>query len=127
MLSDLEAAVAKLSEHITAQDLADFLIDVGVKGVRDEGTCCPVARWLRQELQVPYARVDIEDITIADEIGNEYTVSTPAVVGRFTTLFDLHDEFDNLADLDGPTDEELATIAAELAVEEQDLRATQFV
>lgn len=127
MLSDLSAVVAKLGTHLTAAELADFLVDRGVRGVREEGTCCPVARYLRTELQVPYVRVDIEDINVVDDVGNEYCIPTPGVVGRFTTLFDLHEEFGDLEDLDGPTDEELATIAAEMAVEEQDISVTHFV
>lgn len=127
MLADIEAAVAQLNTMKTAPEIATFFVDAGIKGVKDQGTCCPVGRWLRRELSVPYVRVDIEDINVIDDQGNSYTVATPGPVGRFITMFDLYEEFPDLEDEDGPTDEELHTIALEDEVSEQDLREHLYV
>lgn len=124
MLTDINKVISTLPK--TAAGIAALMAKRKITGVRGEETCCPISRYLRKRLKVPYVKVDIEEITIEDAQGNLYEVATPEAVGRFTTLFDDW-EYPDLEDLDGPTDEELATIAGELDCGVQDLTKTILV
>lgn len=86
--------------------MAMMLLDKGIRGVPSSRCACPIARWLREELDVPYAEVDHDQILIADHIGNEYRTVTPTVVHAFMERFD-NFPYADLIDVKGLTDEEL--------------------
>lgn len=88
-------------------DLAAFLVSEGVSGVRGLSYCCPVARYLRKELTIPYIDVDASDVEIYDDQGNRYRINTPLEVSVFLTTFDLDNtSWPELVDPEGPTHEE---------------------
>lgn len=90
----------------SAPAIAQFLIDRGVRGVRDQEHCCPLSRWIRTELEVPYVESDCGVITAWDEKGNVYSVTTPFPAMRFIVEFDSEDKYPELEDDAGETDEE---------------------
>lgn len=100
------AALALQRLPATAGGVADFLADRGITGVRDVGCACPLARWLRAELAVPFVSVDIDSVTVIDDQGN--AAGLPAVPGvtAFVVAFDHDKAFPGLEDPDGTTDEE---------------------
>lgn len=98
----LGAVLAELPD--TSGGIADFLIDRGVRGRREACNSCPMARWLRTALAVPFAQVN-GWITVADDQDNRVTVPTPRSVSKFALHFDLG-EYAELIDDGPPTDEE---------------------
>ena len=87
----------------TASGVADYLIDLGVRGVPEYQCACPVARWIRQLLDVPLATADADYITVySDEI---VRVPTPDNLLFFFYDFDTG-TYPDLIDDNGPTDEE---------------------
>lgn len=90
----------------TAIEIAAFLESVGVRGVRDSLCACPIARWLRAELEVPYVTVDHSGIVIWDHIGNMYNMVVPTGVHAFVDCFDADMMFEQLVDAKGVTAEE---------------------
>lgn len=100
------AALALQRLPASAGGVADFLADRGITGVRDVGCACPLARWLRAELVVPFVSVDLDSVTVIDDQGN--TAGLPAVPGvtAFVVAFDHDRQFSDLVDEDGTTDEE---------------------
>lgn len=104
--SRLEAAVSRLP--LSAGGVADFLVDRGITGVKDACKACPMARWLRKELQVPLADVDDGRMRVVDDQSNSAYVDTPRGVFLFITAFD-RGEFSDLIDHEGLTAEEVWT------------------
>jgi len=86
--------------------VATYLVDRGITGLRDECTACPLARWLRVHLHVPFTTVDICAITVVDDQGNMAQVDAPMCVVNFLTAFDLDNAYPDLVDENGLTDEE---------------------
>lgn len=105
MLYDrLDAALQGLPS--SAEHVAAYLRDRGVSGVRDECTACPLARWLRQELHVPYAYVDTDAVRVIDDQYNAASITAPWTVVAFIASFDHAHEYPELVDVGGLTDEE---------------------
>lgn len=105
MLYD-RAALALQRLPATPGGVADFLLDRGVTGVRDVGCACPLARWLRAELVVPFVSVDIDSVTVIDDQGNVAGLPATPGVTAFVAAFDHDKLFPELVDENGTTDEE---------------------
>lgn len=99
----------------TAGGVADYLVDRAITGVRDDCTACPLARWLRTELHVPFAFVDVDEVWVTDDQGNRAWTEAPHVVTQFVANFDDY-EYADLVDHNGLTDEEAWQVAYDARV-----------
>lgn len=86
---ELKTTLKRLPKGYKA--IAKLFEDQGITGVPEFAQACPVARWLRREMGVPYASVAPTDISVADEGGDRARVGWPDVsshVDRFIVEFD---------------------------------------
>lgn len=82
----LEQAIAELPD--TADGIAEFLIEQECRGNREDGTCCPVARYLQGTGLFPDAFVDFNWI-FSD--GADYEgegIEPPPHIAEFVERFD---------------------------------------
>jgi hypothetical protein len=99
----LDAALAKLPRG--HRKIADYLEREGITGVVQMACACPLARWLRKELEIPLVEVG-GNIIFAYTISGETIWREPSrIVERFVVEFD-RGAFPTLIDEGGMTREE---------------------
>jgi hypothetical protein len=84
----VRAAFAFLPEQATgAPKLADFFIEIGIQGRRNDKLLCPVASYLRAVTGFGNIRVGTLTTTVKTPNGS-VTIQNPAAVVCFIVLFD---------------------------------------
>lgn len=112
---DIEVAIDKLAGFATADQVAAFLVDQGVKGYRAGAVTCPLARWLESVTGLHVAVFEAEikarepfDYVVDEGPGDEcwpeqWHFKTTAAVRAFVVLFDTAegDAYEELVDVEG--------------------------
>lgn len=99
----LETTLRKLPNGYRA--IARYLEAEGIKGVPENACSCPVARWVRRDMEIPYVAVTGSVVMVRDETDLAAMVIGRHHIRRFVSEFD-GGTFPGLVDSEGPTLEE---------------------